>query len=79
MQRLVPLFGQNPTELCLIFNETLDFIYHRRRHRLESWNLLFYNRYIYRYMQMQWLEKVHLYITVLTLLMEQLVVFVGMF
>ena len=40
---------------------------------------IFYNRHIQRDMQMQQLEKVHFYVTVLTLLMEQLLVFVDMF
>ena len=55
---MVPLYGQNPTELWLIF--TLDFIYQRHHHRLESWKLFFYNRHTFRDMQMQQLEKVHL-------------------
>ena len=38
---MVQLFWRNPTELCLIFNETLDFIYQRHHHRLDSWNLIF--------------------------------------
>ena len=36
---MVSLFGRNPTELCFIF--TLDFIYQRHHHKLESWNLYF--------------------------------------
>ena len=36
---MVPLFGRNPTEVCLIF--TLDFIYLRHHHRLELRNLNF--------------------------------------
>ena len=36
---MVSLFGRNPTELRLIF--TLDFIYQRHYHRLESQNLYF--------------------------------------
>ena len=39
---MVPLFAQNSTELRLIF--TLDFIYQRHHHRLESWNLHFLQR-----------------------------------
>ena len=32
---MVPLFGDNPTEICLIFNEVRDFIYkHDHPHRL---------------------------------------------
>ena len=38
---LVPLFGLNSTEICLIFNETLDFIYQRHPNRLERRNLIF--------------------------------------
>ena len=37
---MVPSFGQNPTDLRLIFNETLLFIYQRHPHRLDSWNLI---------------------------------------
>ena len=29
---------RNPTELCLIFNEVLDFIYTSHRHRLQNWD-----------------------------------------
>lgn len=29
----------NPTELCLIFNSVLDFIYQRYRHRLRNWRM----------------------------------------
>ena len=32
----VPRFGRNPTELCLIFNEVLDFIYTSHHHRLQN-------------------------------------------
>ena len=35
---MVPRFGRNPTELCLIFNEVLDHIYATHHHRLQSWN-----------------------------------------
>ena len=35
---MVPHFGRNPTELCLIFNEVLDFIYTSHRHRLQNWD-----------------------------------------
>ena len=42
---MVPLFGWNLTELCLIF--TLDFIYHRHHHRLESWNLFLFTTAIF--------------------------------
>ena len=36
---MVPRFGRNPTELCLIFNSGLDFIYLRHRHRLRNWGI----------------------------------------
>ena len=29
-------FGRNPTELCLIFNHVLDFVYQTHQHRLNS-------------------------------------------
>ncbi|CAB4017499.1 Hypothetical predicted protein [Paramuricea clavata] len=35
---MVSRFGRNPSELCLIFNEGLDFLYERHHHRLQSWN-----------------------------------------
>lgn len=35
---MVPRFGRNPTELCLIFNEMLDLIYTKHRHRLSDWD-----------------------------------------
>ena len=35
---MVPCFGRNPTELCLIFNEVLDFIYTSHRHCLQNWD-----------------------------------------
>ena len=35
---MVPLFGRNPTEICLIFNNVLDFIYDSFHHLLNSWN-----------------------------------------
>ena len=35
---MVPLFGHNPTEICLIFNEVLDFISQHHYHRLQSWD-----------------------------------------
>ena len=31
---MVPRFGRNPTELCLIFNTMIDFIYGNHKHRL---------------------------------------------
>ena len=36
---MVPRFGRNPTELCIIFNTVLDFIYANHSHRLQNWNL----------------------------------------
>ena len=45
---MVPLFEWNPTGLCLIF--TLDFLYQRHHHRLESWDLFFVQPpYLQRY------------------------------
>ena len=38
---IIPLFGRNPTEICLTFNEILDFIYQHHHHRLQSWDLNF--------------------------------------
>ena len=35
---VLPRFGRNPTELCLICNEVLDHIYAAHHHRLQSWN-----------------------------------------
>ena len=34
---MVSLFGQSPTEICLIL--TLDFIYQCHHRRIESWNV----------------------------------------
>ena len=36
---MVPRFGRKLTELCLIFNSVLDFIYLRHRHRLQNWGM----------------------------------------
>ena len=36
---MVPRFGRNPTELCLIFNSVLDFIYRRHCHRVQNWGM----------------------------------------
>ena len=45
---MVPLFAWNPTGLRLIF--TLDFLYQRHHHRLESWDLFFVQPpYLQRY------------------------------
>ena len=35
---MVASFGLNPTELCLIFNSVLDFVYEHHNHRLHLWN-----------------------------------------
>ena len=35
---MVPTFGTNETELCLIYNSMLDYIYAQHHHRLQSWN-----------------------------------------
>ena len=64
-KKMILIFWRNPTELRLIF--TLNFIYQF----ITITDKIFYNRHIYRYMQMQQSEKVHLYMTVLTLLIEQ--------
>ena len=34
---MVTRFGRNPTELCLIFNTLLQFLYTTHSHRLQSW------------------------------------------
>ena len=36
---VVPRFGCNPTEICLIFNEVLDLIDNCHQHRLLNWHL----------------------------------------
>ena len=48
---MVPLFGSKLTELCLIFNETLHYVYQRHHHhKLESWNSIFLQPpYLQRY------------------------------
>ena len=38
---MVPRFGRNPSELCLIFNTAVDFIYEHHHHRLHSWDQFF--------------------------------------
>ena len=35
---MVPYFGRNPTELCLIFNTVLDHIYNQHGQKLRTWN-----------------------------------------
>ena len=35
---MVPFFGRNLTEVCLIFNYVLDYIYNRVNHLLSFWN-----------------------------------------
>ena len=45
---MVPLFERNLTRFRLIF--TLDFLYQRHHHRLESWDLFFVQPpYLQRY------------------------------
>ena len=34
---MVSMFGRNPTEICLIFNTVLNFVYTTHHHHLESW------------------------------------------
>ena len=75
---MVSLFGWIPTELRLIFNETLDFTYQRHHHTSHEIYFI-YNRHIYKDMQMQKLEKVQLHEIVLALSMEQLLVFIELF
>ena len=31
-------FGRNQTEICLLYNTVLDFVYDNHHHRLETWN-----------------------------------------
>ena len=38
---MVPRFGRNPTELCLIFNRIVDFTYDNHHHRLRRWDQFF--------------------------------------
>ena len=38
---MVPRFGRNPAELCLIFNTIVDFIYEHHHYRLHSWDQFF--------------------------------------
>ena len=38
---MVPRYGRNPTELCVIFNTMFDFIYDYHNHRLRSWDQFF--------------------------------------
>ena len=35
---MTPLFGRNPSEICLIFNCVLHYNYNRFNHLLSSWN-----------------------------------------
>ena len=35
---MLPIFGRNPTEICLIFNQVLDIIHRNFQHLLNSWN-----------------------------------------
>ena len=74
---MVPLFGRNLTELHLIF--PLDFVYQRHHHRLQLWNLYSLQPpYLQRYVNAVAGKDATL-ITVLTLLMEQLLVFLDLF
>ena len=75
---MVSLFRWIPTEIRLIFNETLDFMYQRHPHTSHEIYFI-YNRHIYADMQMQNLEKVHTHKIVLALSMEQLLVFIELF
>ena len=34
---MVSMLGRNPTEICLIFNTVLNFVYITHHHHLESW------------------------------------------
>ena len=72
---VLPLFGRNSTSFDIY---TLFFIYQLHHHRLDS-IYVFNNCHIYRDMQIQYMEKVYHYIIVLTLLMEQSLVFVDRF
>ena len=36
---MVPVFGRNPTEICVVFNYVPDYIYNKFNHLLRSWNL----------------------------------------
>ena len=72
---MLPLLGRNSTSFDIY---TRFFIYQHHHHRLDS-IYIFNNRHIDRDMQIQYLEKVHHYIIVLTLLVEQLLVFVDRF
>lgn len=38
---MVPLFGRNQTELCILFNHMLSFVYTHHHFRLESWDQWF--------------------------------------
>ena len=38
---MVHRFGRNPTELCLIFNTMIDFIYDNHNYRIRSWDQFF--------------------------------------
>ena len=35
---MTPIFGRNPTELCLIYNSLVNKIYDQHYHRVSSWN-----------------------------------------
>ena len=38
---MVLRFGRNPAELCLIFNNIVDFLYEHHHHRLHGWHQFF--------------------------------------
>ena len=35
---MVPMFGRNHTEICLVFNSLIDHIYDLHHHRNQTWN-----------------------------------------
>ena len=35
---MTPMFGRNPTELCLIYNTIINLIYENHNHRLGNWS-----------------------------------------
>ena len=37
---MTPMFGRNPTELCLIYNTMINLINENHNHRLSNWNQL---------------------------------------
>ena len=57
---MVGTFGRNPSEICLIFNRVLDYVYNLHNHRLTQWG---------QPMLIKYTEKELLLIIVLALLM----------